>query len=256
MTGDHHNLLDKIRVVLIRTSEPGNIGSAARAMKTMGLSHLVLVDPVEFPSAKATARASGADDLLARATVVSTLAEALAGCDLVMGTSARLRDLPWPLLDPRQAASKALDYCAETEAIAIVFGSERSGMTNEEMDQCQFQIHIPANESYSSLNLAASVQVLAYEMRMTQLAVLEHEVSQREEQLASREEMERFYEHLFGVMQAVGYYRPEQPKLLRRRVNKLFNRPMMSHAEVQIMRGFLSMIEQSLPDHPQSNTDV
>ena len=256
MTGDGNNLLGKLRVVLIRTSEPGNIGSAARAMKTMGLSNLVLVEPAEFPSAKATARASGADDLLASARVVNSLSEALVGCDLVMGTSARLRDLPWPLLDPRQAASKALDYFDEAEAIAIVFGSERSGMSNEEMDQCHFQIHIPANDSYSSLNLAASVQVLGYEMRMAQLAAQGHDVSQREEELAKREEMENFYDHLFRVMQEVGYYRPEQPKLLRRRVKKLFNRPMMSHAEVQIMRGFLSMIEQSLPGHSQDGTDV
>jgi tRNA (cytidine32/uridine32-2'-O)-methyltransferase len=254
MTGDENNLLDKIRIVLIRTSETGNIGSAARAMKTMGLSRLVLVDPVEFPSAKATARASGADDILAEANVVKTLPEALTGCDLVMGTSARLRDFPWPLLDPRQAATKALAYSDESEAIAIVFGSERSGMSNEEMDYCQFQIHIPANESYSSLNLAASVQVLGYELRMAQLAADGRGVNQREEELARREEMEQFYQHLFKVMQDVGYYRPEQPKLLRRRVKKLFNRPMMSHAEVQIMRGFLSMIERSLPN--PSNSDV
>ena len=256
MTGEDRNLLEKVRGVLIRTSEPGNIGSAARAMKTMGLSKLVLVDPAEFPSAKATARASGADDLLASATVVGSLSEALSGCDLVMGTSARLRDLPWPLLDPRQAASKALDYCDEAEAIAIVFGSERSGMSNEEMDQCHFQIHIPANEAYSSLNLAASVQVLGYEMRMAELAAHGRDVEQREEVLARREEMENFYGHLFKVMQQVGYYRPDQPKLLRRRVKKLFNRPMMSHAEVQIMRGFLSMIEQSLPGQSQDGTDV
>ena len=256
MTGEVNSLLDKIRIVLIRTSKSGNIGSAARAMKTMGLSRLVLVDPAEFPSAKATARASGADDILAGASVVSTLSEALAGCDLVMGTSARLRDLPWPLLDPRQAAGKALEYCSSAEEIAIVFGSERSGMSNEEMDHCQFQIHIPANEAYSSLNLAASVQVLGYELRMAQLLADGDDVSQPEEELARRDEMERFYDHLFQVMQAVGYYRPEQPKLLRRRARKLFNRPMMSHAEVQIMRGFLSMIEQSLPSHSQNNSDV
>ena len=142
------------------------------------------------------------------------------------------------------------------EEIAIVFGSERSGMSNEEMDHCQFQIHIPANEAYSSLNLAASVQVLGYELRMAQLLADGDDVSQPEEELARRDEMERFYDHLFQVMQAVGYYRPEQPKLLRRRVRKLFNRPMMSHAEVQIMRGFLSMIEQSLPSHSQNNSDV
>ena len=251
MTGDVENLLDKVRIVLIRTSESGNIGSAARAMKTMGLSNLVLVDPVEFPSAKATARASGADDILSRARVVATLPEALTGCDLVMGTSARLRDLPWPLLDPRQAAAKSLEYCSQADDIAIVFGSERSGMTNEEMDHCHFQIHIPANDEYSSLNLAASVQVISYEMRMTQLLSQGIDLPEPEEELAKRDEMERFYEHLFHVMQVVKYYRPEQPKLLRRRIKRLFNRPLMTHPEVQIMRGFLSMIEQHLPDKEQ-----
>jgi tRNA (cytidine32/uridine32-2'-O)-methyltransferase len=246
MTAVTINLLDKIRVVLIRTTESGNIGSAARAMKTMGLSRLVLVDPQEFPSAKATARASGADDLLANAQVVDNLQQALQGCDLVLGTSARLRDLPWPLLNPREAADKALQCIDQEGDIAIVFGSERSGMSNEELDHCQFQIHIPANDQYSSLNLAASVQVIAYELRMAQLLTESQDVVQQEETLANRDEMERFYEHMFQVMQAVDYYRPEQPKLLRRRVKRLFNRPMMSHPEVQIMRGFLSMIERKL----------
>jgi len=247
MTADVQKLLDKVRIVLIRTTETGNIGSAARAMKTMGLSQLVLVDPKEFPSAKATARASGADDLLASARVVDSLPQALEGCDLVMGTSARLRDLPWPLLNPREAAEKAQQYAHQSGNIAVVFGSERSGMSNEELDHCHFQIHIPANEQYSSLNLAASVQVIAYELRMAQLLAEGLHIEQEEEELASRDAMERFYDHLFQVMQAVGYYRPEQPKLLRRRMKRLFNRPMMSHAEVQIMRGFLSMIEKYLP---------
>ncbi|MCW8964583.1 MAG: RNA methyltransferase [Gammaproteobacteria bacterium] len=247
MTADVQKLLDKVRIVLIRTTETGNIGSAARAMKTMGLSQLVLVDPKEFPSAKATARASGADDLLANARVVDSLPQALEGCDLVMGTSARLRDLPWPLLDPREAAEKVLQYAHQPGDIAVVFGSERSGMSNEELDHCHFQVHIPANERYSSLNLAASVQVIAYELRMTLLSADGLDIEQDEEELAGRDAMERFYEHLFQVMQGVGYYRPEQPKLLRRRMKRLFNRPMMTHAEVQIMRGFLSMIEKYLP---------
>jgi len=239
--------LSSIRIVLIRPTETGNIGSSARAMKTMGLSDLVLVNPKEFPSAKATARASGADDLLASARVVDDLTYALAGCELVMGTSARLRDLPWPLLNPREAAEKAWHNRAVTSRVAVVFGSERSGMTNEEMDQCHFQIHIPANDAYSSLNLAASVQVVAYELRMASLlAVGEATSEQAEEALASREQMEQFYAHLFEVMEQVGYYRPQQPKLLRRRLMRLFNRPMMTHPEVQIMRGFLSMIGKKM----------
>ncbi|TNF98185.1 MAG: RNA methyltransferase, partial [Gammaproteobacteria bacterium] len=221
--------------------------SAARAMKTMGLQELVLVNPKEFPSAKATARASGADDLLANALVVENLEAALEGCDLVMGTSARLRDLPWPLLTPRDAASKAMQYRNSEGRIAVVFGSERSGMTNEEMDQCHFQIYIPTSEQYSSLNLAASVQVISYELRLAQLSLeSENEDEQPQEELATREQMAQFYEHWFSVMQRVGYYRPEQPKLLRRRIRRMFNRLMMVKSEVQIMRGFLSMIDRKL----------
>lgn len=237
--------LSSIRIVLIRPTETGNIGSAARAMKTMGLSELVLVDPREFPSARATARASGADDLLAVVQVADSLESALEGCDLVMGSSARLRDLPWPLLNPREAAEKAWQHRDLASKIAIVFGSERSGMTNEEMDQCHFQIHIPANDEYSSLNLAASVQVISYELRMMYLLSSgEPTHDQQEEEVASREQMDQFYTHLFEVMEEVGYYRPEQPKLLRRRLRRLFNRPLMTHPEVQIMRGFLSMIQK------------
>lgn len=247
MTADRvPDWLSGIRIVLIRPTEPGNIGSAARAMKTMGLHELVLVEPKEFPSARATARASGADDLLADARVVSTLEDAISDCDLVFGTSARLRDLPWPLLSPRQAAMQAWDLRDASGRIAVVFGSERSGMSNEEMDQCQFQIHIPTDETYSSLNLAASVQVVAYEFRMQYLQGSGAEVvEQAEEKIATREQMKQFYDQLYRVMEMVGYYRPEQPKLLRRRMKKLFNRPLMTHAEVQIMRGFLSMIEKT-----------
>lgn len=247
MIVDGLKLLDKIRIVLIRTTEAGNIGSAARAMKTMGLSQLVLVNPKAFPSAKATARASGADDLLINASVVHSLPQALQGCNLVMGTSARFRDLPWPLLSPREAAEKAQQHAGQSGNIAVVFGSERSGMSNEELDYCHFQIHIPTNEQYSSLNLAASVQVIAYELRMVQLMVECSKVEQKEE-MASFDAMEHFYDHLFQVMQIVGYYRPERPKLLRRRVKRLFNRLMMSHAEVQAIRGFLSTVERHLPE--------
>lgn len=239
--------LSAIRVILIRPTETGNIGAAARAMKTMGLSDFILVDPKEFPSAKATARASGADDLLASVQVVDDLPAALAGCDLVMGTSARLRDLPWPLLNPREAAEKAWQHREVASKIALVFGSERSGMTNEEMDQCHFQIHIPANDAYSSLNLAASVQVLAYEFRMMALIASGGSTTeQARETLADREQMEQFYAHLFAVMEQVGYYRPQQPRLLRRRLMRLFNRPIMTRPEVQIMRGFLSMIQKTI----------
>ncbi len=243
------NFLGRIRIVLIRTTEAGNIGSAARAMKTMGLSRLVLVEPAEFPSAKATARASGADDVLVDAMIVESLEQALEGCDLIMGTSARLRDLPWPLLGPREGAQKVWEHRQMQGDVAVVFGCENSGMTNKEMDHCHFQIHIPANSHYSSLNLAASVQIIAYEMRMVQMLAAGEVVEQSEEILATRDEMQHFYDHFFNIMQQVGYYRPQQPKLLKRRVMRLFNRSMMTHPEVQIMRGILSMIDNKLNEN-------
>lgn len=242
------DFLKRIRIVLIRTTEAGNIGSAARAMKTMGLSRLALVEPAGFPSARATARASGADDLLADAMVVEELEQALGGCNLIMGTSVRLRDLPWPLLGPREAAEKAWEHRQTQGDVAVVFGSERSGMTNQEMDHCHFQIRIPANSDYSSLNLAASVQVIAYEMRMVQMLSAGEGIEQVEEAPATCDEMKYFYEHFFDVMRRVGYYRPQQPKLLKRRVMRLFNRAMMTHPEVQIMRGFLGMIDTKLKE--------
>ncbi len=163
-------VLQNIRVVLVNTSHPGNIGGAARAMKNMGLSRLVLVDPEEFPSPKALARASGANDLLDNAQVVSTLEEALVGCSLVLGTSARDRRIPWPLLDPRECASKSLEQVALGGEVALVFGREYAGLTNEELQRCQFHVHIPSDPEFGSLNLAAAVQVLTYEVRMAWLA--------------------------------------------------------------------------------------
>ena len=243
--------LGGLRVVLVGTSEAGNIGGAARAMKTMGLSKLTLVNPAEFPSAKATARASGADDVLSRATVVGGLDAALVGCGLVMGASARLRDLPWPLLGPRQAAQEAWRHRHARDATALVFGRESSGLSNDELERCHFQIHIPAADAYRSLNLAASVQLIAYEMRMAWLAARAAQseagaaAGRPPEALAGAEEMARFYDHLFGVMRQVGYYDPRKPKLLHR-ARRLFNRALMTRSEAQIMRGFLRMIEDKI----------
>jgi TrmH family RNA methyltransferase len=158
--------LDNIRFVLVGTTHPGNIGAAARAMKTMGLSNLHLVEPLHYPNAEATARASGADDVLAKAVVHNSLVDAIAGCQQVYGMSARLRHLPVPIVNPREAVEK-IQQVEDDAHIAIVFGREHSGLTNEELDRCQHLINIPANPDYSSLNLAAAVQVLAYELKMT-----------------------------------------------------------------------------------------
>ena len=152
-----------IRVVLINTSHPGNIGAAARAMKTMCLKNLVLVDPKQFPHADASARASGADDILATAKVCSSLDEAIGDCSLVLGASARVRRLSWPMLDPRECAHVVMEATLENK-IAILFGREHSGLTNEELSRCHYLVNIPSNSEYGSLNLAAAVQIISYEL--------------------------------------------------------------------------------------------
>ena len=153
--------LANIRIVLINTTHTGNIGATARAMKVMGLSSLHLVTPTDFPNAQATAMASGADDLLRDAVVHETLDSALAGCSLVLGTSARMRSLPMPQLDARSAAGQAVAE-AQQHTVALLFGRERYGLTNDEMQRCHYLVHIPSNEEYNSLNLSQAVQVLSY----------------------------------------------------------------------------------------------
>lgn len=162
-------MLNSVRIVLVNTSDCRNIGSAARAMKTMGLSQLVLVDPIEMPNGQAQALSAGATDVLANAKVVSTLEEAITDCGLVVGTSARSRTLPWPMLDPRECGEKLISEVSEYP-VALVFGRESSGLTNDELQLCHFHVQIPANPEYSSLNLAMAVQTLSYEVRMAFLA--------------------------------------------------------------------------------------
>src|SRR3990167_617643 len=159
-------MLDQIRIVLINTSHPGNIGSVARAMKTMGLVQLYLVSPLQYPHHKANEMAVGATDILEQAVVVETLDEAIADCALVVGTSARMRTIPWPLLTPREMAEK-IKCEPKTSTIAILFGCEQSGLNNDALQRCHYHIHIPANPDYSSLNLAAAVQIIAYELRLS-----------------------------------------------------------------------------------------
>lgn len=175
MHGNYRN----IRVILVNTSHPGNIGGAARAIKNMGVERLYLVAPLEFPADRALWRAASAVDVLDNAVVVATLDEALAGCGLVVGTSARERSIPWPLLDPRQCGERVWRESAAHE-VALVFGREDRGLTNDELHKCHYHVHIPASETYSSLNLAAAVQILAYEVRMAALAAAQGEDSARQ----------------------------------------------------------------------------
>jgi TrmH family RNA methyltransferase len=230
-----------IRFVLLETSHPGNIGASARAMKTMGLSDLVLVAPARYPAAEATARASGADDVLARARVVDSLAEAISDCSFVLGASARPRSLAWPTLEPRQAAQVAWQEASHGQ-VAMVFGPEKSGLDNEHLARCQQLVQIPANPDYSSLNLAMAVQVISYELRMAAAERLLPEQA-RETRLATGAELEHFHDHLREVLLAAGFLNPAQPRALLLRLRRLFNRAALDKNEVNILEGMLSALD-------------
>lgn len=259
-------MLQNIRVVLVNTSHPGNIGGAARAMKNMGLSRLVLVDPEEFPSSEAVARASGATDILDAALVVKTLEEALAGCSVALGTSARDRRIPWPLLNPRECADVSLQHVARGGDVALVFGREYAGLTNEELQRCQYHVHIPSNPDFSSLNLAAAVQVLAYEIRMAWLACegLPTKMSKLETtamlntQPVTTDELELFYQHLESTLVGIGFLDPAKPRHLMSRLRRLYGRAEVSKLEMNILRGILTETQKAVRgvDRRRSEDDV
>lgn len=232
-----------IRIVLHATSHPGNIGAAARAMKVMGLTDLRLVAPALFPHPEAVARASGADDVLAAARRHATLPEALAGCTLVVGASARARNLAAPMLDPRRCAVRIRNLPAG-DAAAIVFGPERIGLTNEELDLCHFQLNIPADAAYGSLNLAAAVQVVAYELLMAAQANSGAAAATPENPPATADEMEQFYLHLERVLRAAEFLDPANPKHLMRRLRRLYGRARPDRNEYNILRGMLTAVER------------
>jgi len=235
--------LDNIRFVLVGTTHPGNIGAAARAMKTMGLSNLHLVTPKIYPSAEATARASGADDVLARAVVHETLDSALEGCQHVYGMSARLRPLPVPVVNPREAVAH-IQQTEDDAQVAIIFGREHSGLTNEELDRCQHLVNIPANSEYSSLNLAAAVQVLAYELKMSFDPTIEVGRVGEDREAINAEDLEHLYGHFEESLTAIGFLDPEKPKNLMRRLRRLFNRADLDRNELQILHGILRAAEK------------
>ncbi len=236
-------MLEKIRIVLVNTSHTGNIGSAARAMKTMGLSDLVLVDPVSPPDGKSTALAAGAVDILAGLRIVPTLAEAVADCGLVIGTSARSRTLQWPMLDPREAGAKLVAEASQYP-VALVFGRERTGLTNEELQQCHFHVAIPANPEYSSLNLAMAVQTLCYEVRMAWLAGTP--VASEPEFYPRQDDLERFYQHLQQTLLQTGFLRDDHPGQVMSKLRRLFNRSRPDSQELNILRGILTAVQKSL----------
>lgn len=240
--------LENIRIVLVNTTHPGNIGAVARAMKNMGLSQLYLVEPKLFPSSKADARASGATDILASATVTLTLEEAVADASLVVGTSARGRHIPWPIMDPHQLAGVVAS--AGQQQVAIVFGREDRGLTNEELQICHHHVHIPSVETFSSLNVAAAVQVVAYELRMAFLRQSDA-VKQAPQwgtpwdiELAEHRELELMFEHLESVLVEVEFLDPENPRQLMPRLRRLLQRAMPDKVEVNVLRGILTNVQK------------
>ena len=236
-------MLDRIRIILVNTSHPGNIGSAARAMKTMGLEELYLVAPEKFPDAKANEMAVSATDILDNAVVTETLEEAIADCTLVIGTSARIRKIPWPLSTPREMAEKVKQE-PPTSHIAVIFGREQSGLTNEELQRCHVHIQIPANPDYSSLNLAAAVQIVAYELRLASLdrSGFPDEWDYR---LATADEMEKFFLHLQEVLIEIDFLKINAPRKLMTRLRRLFFRARPDVMEMNILRGMLTAMQET-----------
>ncbi|AWL12733.1 tRNA (cytidine(32)/uridine(32)-2'-O)-methyltransferase [Saliniradius amylolyticus] len=232
-----------IRIVLVNTSHTGNIGSAARAMKTMCLDSLYLVDPVSEPDGHASAMAAGATDVLAKAKTVATLEEAIADCGLVVGTSARDRSLSWPMLGPRECGAKIASE-ARNYPVALVFGRENSGLTNDELQQCHFHVNIPANPDYSSLNLAAAVQTLSYEVRMALLS--ETEIPNEETEYPLAEDLERFYSHLEQTLKKTNFIIEKHPGMVMSKLRRLFNRARPESTELNILRGILTSVDKSI----------
>ena len=234
--------LDYIRVVLVEPTHPGNIGAAARAMANMGLRDLYLVRPREFPSEIAVRRAAGADTILEQARVCDDLDSAINDCVLVMGTTARLRAVEWPQLDPAGAALEAVNATAEGHT-AIIFGRESRGLTNAELDRCHYLVRIPVDDGFASLNLGSAVTVLLYEVRKRALALQDADVAEHDSpDLASAEDLQRFYQHLEEALREIEFTDSRSSTLMRK-LRRLYNRTHLTQEEVNILRGILSSVQ-------------
>lgn len=237
-------MLQNIRIVLVETSHTGNMGSVARAMKTMGLTNLYLVNPLVKPDSQAIALAAGASDVIGEARIVDTLDEALTGCSLVVGTSARSRSLPWPMLDPRECGIKSVAE-GQQAPVALVFGRERVGLTNEELQKCHYHVAIAANPDYSSLNLAMAVQIIAYEVRMAYLQSQETaQPDYAESPYPLVDDLERFYQHMEQMMVNSGFIREGNPGQVMSKMRRLYTRARPERDELNILRGMLSSLEK------------
>ena len=245
------SILDNVRIVLVNTTHPGNIGGVARAMKNMGLKNLYLVEPKRFPDEEAVWRSGHASDVLEGAVVTETLTQAIEGCGLVIGTSARERKIPWPLLNPRETAEK-VSVEAQSMEVALVFGREDRGLTNDELQSCHLHLNIPTGDEYSSLNLAAAVQVVAYELRMTIMGDglsevkggVPAEMREWDVPLAGGAMMEHFYAHLEKTLTEIDFLDSSARRQTMPRLKRLFNRVRMDEMEVQMMRGVLKSVDR------------
>ncbi|MFW1741206.1 RNA methyltransferase [Acinetobacter johnsonii] len=262
--------LSHVRIVMVNTTLPANIGSALRAMKTMGLSKLVLVAPKTYPHPDIDALAAGATDLIEQIEIVETLADAIKDCHLVFGTSARSRTIPWPLLDARPAAEKSISAVVnDQQEVAVVFGREDRGLTNEELAMANYHVTIPVNTDYGVLNVAQAIQVICYEMRMATLAAVESaeneaatmpvtdtESMQWDEPLVTHEQMEQFYPHIEKMLAEIEFLDPKNPRLLPLRLRRLFGRIQLDRMEYHLLRGIFSRV-QALNNGTwkKSNTD-
>ena len=255
------DILSRIRIVLVEPTHPGNIGAVARSMKTMGLTSLVLVNPKKFPHYEASKRAAGAESVLDSATVVSTLSEAISDCTMVLGTSVRDREVNWPTFAPRQAADKVAVHLADAdEPVAILFGRESSGLTNAELDLCRFQIRIPANQEYSSLNLASAVQIITYELRMQCFGLFAGQDKivpktgslQDRQQAATKQQQAGYIEHLQKTLEALDFIKSRPPTLLMRKLTRLYNKAELTVEEIQILRGILTAVDTKLEQQADS----
>ena len=249
--------LSHVRIVMVNTTLPANIGSALRAMKTMGLSKLVLVAPKTYPHPDIDALAAGATDLIEQIEIVSTLEDAIQDCHLVFGTSARSRTIPWPLLDARPAAEKSLQAVLnDQQEVAIVFGREDRGLTNEELALANYHVTIPVNTDYGVLNVAQAIQVICYELRMATLALVEQkenteatmpvtetESMQWDEPLVTHEQMQQFYPHIEKMLAEIEFMDPKNPRLLPLRLRRLVGRIQLDRMEYHLLRGIFTRVQ-------------
>ncbi len=235
--------LQNIKIVMVETTHPGNIGAAARAMNNMQIEQLVLVNPQCPIGERAYARASGANRILDDRTTVNTLTEAVADCELVVGTSARLRSLAWPELTPQSLAEKTMAL-PDTQNVAVVFGREHSGLTNEELKHCHYTVTIPTNPQFSSLNVASAIQVITYELYKLAPSVDAPGNAPPSEPLASSAEMEGYFQHLEQVLISTGFLNEDNPRQMMKRLRRLYMRAQPDKNEVNILRGILNAVEK------------